>query len=143
MRPRLLSACVYHLSVFLLQLLEESMHLYSVDRARSEEATDSPGAEPGEEVSDACGVEVWWSRYIYIHNTNIVCPTLSLPPFLSSSLPPSLPPSPLPPLPQNSGFFSLFPDGQSGTVSYMAKAVVNRLLQQGLSYDTSRQCCIS
>lgn len=44
---------------------------------------------------------------------------------------------------QYSGFYALFPDGQSGSVSYMAKAVVNRLLQEGLSYDTSKQCCIS
>lgn len=44
---------------------------------------------------------------------------------------------------QCGGFYALLPDGMSGSISYMAKAVVNRLLQQGLSYDTSTQCCIS
>lgn len=44
---------------------------------------------------------------------------------------------------QHSGFYCLFPDGQFGSVSYMAKAVVNKLLHEGLSYDTSQQCCIS
>ena len=46
-------------------------------------------------------------------------------------------------LTQCGGFYALLPDGLSGSISYMAKAVVNRLLQQGLSYDTSKQCCIS
>jgi phosphorylase kinase alpha/beta subunit len=41
------------------------------------------------------------------------------------------------------GFYALLPDGMSGSISYMAKAVVNRLLQQGLIYDISKQCCIS
>ena len=44
---------------------------------------------------------------------------------------------------QCAGFYALLPDGMSGSISYMAKAVVNTLLQQGLSYDISKQCCIS
>ena len=44
---------------------------------------------------------------------------------------------------QGDSFYTLFPDGQYGSAAYMAKAVVNRILQAGLHYDPAKSCCLS
>ena len=44
---------------------------------------------------------------------------------------------------QSNSFYALYPDGQFGSTSYMAKAVVNRMLQEGLHYDPSSACVLS
>ncbi len=46
-------------------------------------------------------------------------------------------------LSQSDSFYALYPDGQFGSASYMAKAVVNRMLQEGLHYDPTKGCSIS
>lgn len=44
---------------------------------------------------------------------------------------------------QSDSFYTLYPDGQYGSSSYMARAVVNKILQGGLHYDPVKSCCIS
>ena len=44
---------------------------------------------------------------------------------------------------QGDSFYTLYPDGQYGSAAYMAKAVVNKILQGGLHYDPAKSCCIS
>jgi len=44
---------------------------------------------------------------------------------------------------QSGSFYTLFPDGMFGSTSYMAKAVVNRMLQEGLQYDPNKTCVLS
>ena len=44
---------------------------------------------------------------------------------------------------QSDSFYTLYPDGQYGSSSYMARAVVNKILQGGLHYDPAKSCCVS
>ena len=44
---------------------------------------------------------------------------------------------------QSDSFYTLYPDGQFGSAAYMARAVVNKVLQGGLRYDPAKSCSIS
>ena len=44
---------------------------------------------------------------------------------------------------QSDSFYGLFPDGPRGSASYIARAVVNKVLQEGLQYDPSKSCSVS
>ena len=45
--------------------------------------------------------------------------------------------------PQGDSFYMLYPDGQYGSSAYMARAVMNKILQAGLHYDPAKSCCVS
>lgn len=47
------------------------------------------------------------------------------------------------PNPQSDSFYTLYQDGQFGSAAYMARAVVNKMLQGGLHYDPAKTCNIS
>ena len=44
---------------------------------------------------------------------------------------------------QMGSFYTLPPDGQYGSASYITRAVVNRMLHEGLRYDSTKNCTIS
>ena len=45
--------------------------------------------------------------------------------------------------PQSDSFYTLYQDGQFGSAAYMARAVVNKMLQGGLHYDPAKSCTIT
>lgn len=44
---------------------------------------------------------------------------------------------------KSDSFYTLYQDGQFGSAAYMARAVVNKMLQGGLHYDPAKSCSIS
>ena len=71
-----------------------------------------------------------------VSDTNYVCHKVMQLSFNADSIPCALY------IFQTNSFYNLQPEGPRGSTSYMAKAAVNRLLKEGVHYD-SRTCTVS